>query len=190
MKHLFVIFAVFSLAFFYACQENSITDPVINDTGMQHTPIMQNDLDKDALSYYTGVIKLEGTLLDPSHYFNSYAEINGIVRYRIEDMHFGARPPFAGIKVNLYVNAELKGGCPGYNRPWIVNETAESIVFLSSSTQLLQYIEKSFRVQNTCCGRLNLAMKFQLGEKHLTLESMQLVKVNTTIFPVGDPISQ
>jgi hypothetical protein len=78
MKTFFVTLAAFSLTLFFACQENSITDPVINDTGMQHSTPMENTLDKDALSYYTGAIKLEGILLDPSHHFNAYAEINGI----------------------------------------------------------------------------------------------------------------
>jgi hypothetical protein len=189
MKTFFVILAAFSLTLFFACQENSITDPVINDTGIQHSTPMENTLDKDALSYYSGAIKLERILLDPSHHFNAYAEINGILRYRLEYIRLGARPPYSGIKVSLYVNAEIKGGCPNYRRSWTVNETAETVVLLNSSAQLMDIIEKSFNVHNNCCGKLKLVLNLRLFEKQLDLESMRLVKVNTLIDPISDPIS-
>lgn len=188
MKNLFVIFAVFSLAFFYACQENSITDPAINDTGMEHSTPMENTLDKDQLQ---NGIKLEGILADPIHRLNSYAEIGGVVEYRIENIGTVTKPPYSGVKVSLRVRAELKHDCPHSNGLWVVNERSETVLYTSPGMQITQPFQKSFKVSNTCCGKVRLVMVFSLSGKYLTLESMGLLKVNSSLIePIGDPISE
>jgi hypothetical protein len=164
-------------AFIIGCQESSVTDPVSNDTEMNlDTAEPDNFLDKDLISYYPGVIKLEGMLYDPSHRLNSFAEINGIVRYRLDQISTDKRPPRPSIKVQLYVNAALLGGHTGQNRHWTVNNTAEDIIYTSPDNQSVYFLEKSFRVRNTCCAPLNLVLKFQVSEKSVALMSMHLVK--------------
>jgi hypothetical protein len=54
----------------------------------------------------------------------------------------------------------------------------------------MDIIEKSFNVRNTCCGKLKLVLNLRLIEKQLDLESMKLVKVNTLVEPISDPISR
>ncbi|MBK9097737.1 MAG: hypothetical protein IPM14_06320 [bacterium] len=190
MKALIVALVVIFFAFFFGCHENSLTNPITDDSGMQHSTPMQNTLDKDALSFYTGVIKLEGILLDPIHRLNSYFQISGVVQYRIDDVNLDTVPPYTGIKVSLFVNAELKGDYPGNNALWIVRQAAEVVVPNNSSSQFLRYIEKEFEVHNTCGGKLNLLLTLELCDQYLSFESMRLVKVDNTILPVGDPISQ
>ena len=178
MKTLFVALVALFFAFIIGCQENSITDPVTNDTGAEFTTTTALDIDKDLISYYPGVVKLSGSIFDPSHRLNSYAEINGVVRYRLEKIYTDkTRPPRAAIKVQLYVNAALKSNCPKQDRPWTVINTAEEVVYISPIAQSVYFLEKSFRVRNTCCTPLNLVLKFQVDEKVVTLVSMELKRV-------------
>ena len=175
-------------AFIIGCQESSITDPVSNDTELNlGTSEPNNFIDKDLISYYPGVIKLSGMLYDPSHFFNSYAEISGIVRYGSEQINTDKRPPHSAIKVRLYINAELKGGCSGQHHPWLVSNSSEDLVYTSASIQPVYNLEKSFRVNNTCCSPMNLVLKFQVDEKSLKLVSMCLVKVKISNLPIPDP---
>jgi len=187
MKTLYVSLVAIFFAFFIGCQESSITDPVSKDTELNiGTAEPNNFIDKDLISYYPGVIKLEGMLYDPSHYFNSFAEIKGIVRYSLDQINTDKRPPRPAIKVQLYVNAAIRGGHTGHNLPWTVNKTAEDIVYMSPAIQSAYFLEKSFRVSNTCCAPLNLVLKFQVDEKVVTLVSMSLKKV-PGIVPIADP---
>ena len=175
MKTLFVSLVAFLFAFIIGCQESSITDPVSNDTELSLGTEVPLSVDKDLISYYPGVIKLVGTLLDPSHYFNSMAEIKGIVRYRLEQVDtYDNRPPRSAIKVQLYVKAEIVGGHTGRNSPWTVNETSSDFVYTSPAVQSVYNLEKSFRVRNTCCAPLNLVLKFQVNKKAISLVSMAL----------------
>ena len=59
MKKLLYSLVVFSVLLLIGCQENSITDPVSNDTNLN---LATTVLDKDIISSYPGVIKLEGML--------------------------------------------------------------------------------------------------------------------------------
>ena len=185
MKTLFASLLALFFAYFIGCQENSITDPVMNDAGAEFT-IAAPTIDKDIISYYPGSIKLEGMIYDPSHRLNSFAEIKGTVRYRLDQIQTDKRPPRSAIKVQLYVNAELKSNCPNQNCPWTVINTAEEVLYSSSAIQSVYFLEKSFRVRNTCCASLNLVLKFQVDEKAVTLVSMSLKKA-PDIVPNPDP---
>ena len=177
MKTLFVALVALLFAFFLGCQ-SSITDPVVLEPTKFIGTSEDNSIDKDWFTFqYPNVIKLDGMLYDPSHRLNSSAKINGIVRYRLEEMNAADRPPRSAIKVQLYVNAKLESNCPKEDGPWTVNKTSEDVIYTSPVNQTVYFLEKSFRVKNTCCGPLNLILKFQVSEKSLTLVSMRLVKV-------------
>lgn len=186
MKTLFVSLVALLFAFFLGCH-SSITDPeLLEPTKFIGTSGEDNSAYKDVLSYYPGAIKLEGVLYDPSHRLNSMAEISGIVRYNFEKVTLDKTSPKPAIKGNMYINAELKGGCPGHG-PWIVFGTSEAIVKTSVNYQQVIFVEKSFKVRNTCCSPMNLVLKFQVSEKALTLVSMRLVKVKISNLPIPDP---
>ena len=189
MKTLFVSLAALLFAFFLGCQ-SSITDPVVPES----TEFVGNAEEetfayKDVFNFnYPEMIKLDGTLFDPSHRLNSFAEIKGVVRYGIREVNGGTtavnstefykvRPsgtPDKKFKVSLYVDAALKVNCPRYNQPWTVKKAAEQIVIVSSANQSVIYIQKSFRVKNTCCAPLDLVLKFEVNERELKLVSMEL----------------
>jgi hypothetical protein len=183
MKTLFVSLVTFLFALIIGCQESSITDPVSNDTEFNQGTAVLNAMDKDN---YHEVIYLQGMLQDPSHFFNSFAEIKGTVRYRLEKIITDQRPPWEAIKVQLKVNALLKGGCPGHKGPWTVDNNSVDMVYKSPENESVYYLEKSFRVCNTCCAPLNLVLKFQVDEKKLSLVSMALELVPGWL-PIPDP---
>jgi hypothetical protein len=198
MKTLFVALAALLFAFFLGCQ-SSITDPEISS----HTKYLGSAGEnthtyKDAFSFkYPNQIKLEGTLLDPSHRPNGYAEISGVVRFGIREVKgesvainstefYKTAPsgtPDKKFKVDLYIDAELKGGHYRPHRPWTVKKAADQIVDLNSANQSTTYIQQSFRVKNTCCAPLDLIVKFKVNEKELKLVSMEL-KLVTYVKPI------
>jgi hypothetical protein len=183
MKKLLFSFVVFTVLLFIGCQENSITDPVSNNTNLNLATSEQSFLDKDIISSYPGVIKLEGTLFDPSHYFNNYAAISGFVRYSLDKVILDRIPEDTPIKVRLYVNAELKEDPSGqYSKSLFVNGASEDYVYKSAPNDPVYYLEKSFSVKK---NPLNLVFKFQVDEKSLTLISMRLVKRSE--LPIPDP---
>jgi len=186
MKTLFVSLVVIFFAFLIGCQENSITDPLMNDTGAEFTTATATEIDKDLVSNYPGAIKLNGLIHDPSHRLNSFAEIQGIVRYKLEKIYTDSRPPRPALKVNLYVNADLISNCPKSDLLWTVNKTSEDVIHTSTAKDPVYFLEKSFRVSYTCCAPLNLVLKFQVDEKVVTLISMKLEKV-PGIVPILDP---
>jgi len=177
MKTLFVALAALMFAFFLGCQ-NSITDPVMPET---------NVVSKDVFNFtYPNVIGLKGWIYDPSHRSKSFAEISGVVRYKIQEVSTDGTPAdldktapneiFAAknLKVSLFVDADLKINCRHKNLPSTVNGTAESIVEVNRTDQSDYYIEKSFKVENTCCRPLDLILKFRVSDKQLELVSMRL----------------
>jgi len=189
MKTLFVALVALMFAFFLGCQ-SSITDPEITDNTKFFGSADENTYAyKDAFHFkYPNQLKLEGTLLDPSHRLNSYANIIGSVSYGVREVKGGSvafntpeffktapsGTPNKNFKVDLFVNADLKGGCPGHNHCWEVKKAAEQTVIINSANQSAIFIQKSFRVKDTCCAPLDLILKFEVDGKKLRLVSMEL----------------
>lgn len=199
MKTLFVALVALLFAFFLGCQ-SSITDPEITDNTKFFGSADENTFAyKDAFHFkYPDQLKLEGTLLDPSHRLNSYADISGSVSYGVREVNGGSvvfnttefyktapsGTPDKKFKVDLFVNADLKGGCPGHNC-WEVKKAAEQTVIVNSTNQSAIFIQKSFRVKNTCCAPLDLIVKFEVDGKELKLASMEL-KLVAGVLPIID----
>jgi hypothetical protein len=188
MKTLFVSLVALLFAFFLGCQ-SSITDPVSSES-TKYTSNLQEETAayKDAFnSKYPNMLKLQGTLVDPSHRPNGYADISGVVRYGFKELKGGMVPvnapefyktapsgtPDKKFRVDLYVDADLKGGCVGHNN-WSVKKAAEQTIIISSSRLSVISIQKSFRVKNTCCAPLDLFVKFEVSNKELKIVSMEL----------------
>jgi hypothetical protein len=91
MKTLFVSLAALIFTFIFGCQ-SSITDPeVLEPTKFIGSSDQENSIYKDVFSAtYPNVIKLKGLLWDPSHRLNSFAEIDGVVRYGIKKVSSGS----------------------------------------------------------------------------------------------------
>ena len=179
MKTLFVCFVALLFAFFVGCQ-SSITDPVVNNSeNILRAEDNENAVYKDVVtSYYTGFIKLEGMIFDPSHPPRNFAAISGDIKYVLDQNLEEQKPPSAAIKVKLYVNAELKSGCPKQDRPWTVSARSEEVVYKANPFQSTYNLVKSFKVCHTCCAPLNLVLKLQVTEKKVILVSTTLKKVS------------
>jgi hypothetical protein len=145
------------------------------------------------------VIKLKGQIWDPSHRVYRHAEIDGVVRYgfkKISNESTAQIPididkissdvtPDKKIKVDIYVDAALKTQCPLNNGAWTVKKTADKIISASTANQVVTYIQKTFRLKNTCCAPLNLVLKFEVNKKELKLVSMEL-KLAPRLEPIND----
>lgn len=169
MKTLFVSLVAFLFAFFVGCQ-NSITDPAGSDNGEKFSG-NENLVNKDVLSNYPGVIKLNGIMLDPTLPFNSYVTISGQVRYNLATYPVAANQN--AIKVSLYVDAEMKTDAGYDNSTWKVNDTSEDIVYFTSNDEAI-FFAKAFKVQNTVRYPLYLLFEFQVEGKQLVLISKTL----------------
>ena len=200
MKTLFVSFAALIFIFIFGCQ-SSITDPVVPETNQ-----FIGSTDEETYAYkdvfnatYPNVIKLKGLLWDPSHRLNSFAEIDGVVRYGIKKVSSGSNAqipidiykvgsngtPDKEFKVDLYVDAALKSQCPLNNGAWTVKKAADQIITVNTVNQVVTYIQKSFRLKNTCCAPLNLVLKFEVNKNELKLVSMEL-KLASRLEPIID----
>jgi len=190
MKTLFVALVALLFAFFLGCQ-SSITDPEITDNTKFFGSTDENATAyKDAFNFkYPNQIKLEGTLVDPSHRPNGYADISGVVRYGVREVKDGSvafnSPEFyktapsgtsdKKFKVDLFADADLKGG---HNHAWSVKKAAEQTITINTANQSAIYIKETFRVKNTCCSSLDLVVKFKVNGKELKLVSMELKLVD------------
>ena len=185
MKTLIIFFAAFLFAFFIGC-ENTVTDPVDvgNETDNDYTA---TELSKDIASYYPKTLVLKGVLVDPSHPLNSTAEIKGILRYKIEKRNIDPFSPSKkyALRVSLYTQTNIYGGCNGYKKPW-------TVVFATVDVLIPQFVdpawnlEKVIRVRGTCCAPLNIILRFSVDDKEVKLYSMGLKKCDGAV-PVGDP---
>ena len=190
MKTLFVALVALLFAFFLGCQ-SSITDPVDQESTTFNSNVQeQTSAYKDAFNFkYPSSLKLQGTLLDPSHRPNGYAEISGVVRYGVKEIKGGIKlenalefyktapsgTPDKKFRVDIFVDADLKGG---HNHAWSVEKAAEQTIIINSANQSTTYIQKSFRVKNTCCAPLDLVVKFMVRGKKVILDSMELKLVD------------
>ena len=194
MKTLFVALVALLFAFFTGCQ-SSVTDPEVPESNEYIGYADEESFAyKDVFTFtYPNVIKLEGSIYDPSHRLNSLAEIDGVVRYGFQEVNSvtpgekvvdinKVKPsdisPSKKIKVNIFVDASLKANCVIHNQRWTVKEAAEQIVSVNAANQSVVYIQKSFRVRNTCCAPLDLLFKFEVIGRELRLVSMELKLVD------------
>jgi len=163
MKTLFVAFVAFFYVFFIGCQD-SVIDPVLQDE-INPNSTEQENVYKDVISTWPGYIELNGSLIDMLHP-GFDVQIAGIVRYKLD-------PPdqldAVTMKVNIYVNAEMKSFCPSQNGPWKVFGITEDI--LNSSTKIL---EKLYEVRNTRNCHYKLALRFKISQGELILISKEL----------------
>ena len=174
MKTLFFPLVALLFAFFIGCQ-SSITDPIVTDTGYS--------ANKDFISTLTEVIKLEGMVDDPRPSFNSGVKINGEIRYSIKTVYFDSPPPApqSALKVQLYVDAELKANCALDDELWTVNNVSQDLVYKTDPAESVYYIQKSFRVQSSCPNPMDLVFKFEVNEKELKVISMALIMGNAVV---------
>ncbi len=200
MKTLFVSLVALLFIFFLGC-ESLVTDPeVLEPTKFIGSSDQDNSISKDIFSAtYPNVIKLKGQIWDPSHRVYRHAEIDGVVRYGLKKISHESTAqipidfdkvssdvtPDKKIKVDIFVDAALTTQCPLNIGAWTVKKAADKIISVNTANQVVTYVQKTFRLKNTCCAPLNLVLKFEVNKKELKLVSMEL-KLAPRLEPIND----
>jgi len=173
MKTLIASLVLFLFAFLIGCQ-NSITDPVLPDETNYSNAIEETVAFKDIItSTWPGLIRLHNSIYDPSHP-NLSVLLAGNIKYKVEPAFVVEGTGYGKMKVNFYVDVELKSGCPRQQCSPSVRSFADANVKITSAENEAYFIEKTFIVRNTCCGQLTLMLKFGVTENNIYLVSSTL----------------
>ncbi len=172
MKNLIFVFALFFAAFFNACQENSITDPITD-----------NNLEKNS-SYYTnlnnGKIKLDEELTDPSQNPGAPYNLFGTIEYGIS--HIGSQisaEQYYNTIVKMKIDAVLKPSAlidksSNYSSSYLViKKTTEEFLNISITGAREVKLTKKYEVTGSN-NHLNLVCTFAVTSNRLILKEMHL----------------
>jgi hypothetical protein len=173
MKTIIASLVVLLFAFLIGCQ-NSITDPVVPDQTNFSNAVEETVAYKDVItSTWPGLIRLHNSIYDPSHP-NLSVLLTGNIKYKVEPAAAVESIGYTNMKVNFYVDVELKSGCPRQQCSPSVRNFAEANIKISTAENDVYFIEKSFIVRNACCGQLTLGLKFGVRGNDVFLVSSTL----------------
>lgn len=161
MKKLLFSFVFFSILFVIGCQENSITDPIANESVNK---------DQNPGPYQHGFISLEGMLNDPYPVGNSFYVISGQIEFehRVVSQNY--------VSLHLLTNVELKYLCtvcsPSGTDPLagFISDDSEDYLLITGSSIIL---EKSFTIQEREDGMI-LKCRFLVTTGGIELDAMWL----------------
>jgi hypothetical protein len=134
MKQLLSSLVLFFVLFITGCQENSITDPILNESVQKSQTTGENVI--------SGSIPLEGLLLLPG-WFQSYFSIRGQINYTHELVLLDPAPPAPQYYIDLDLSVRATLIDEGYNGFRISSQSEDIIYDSGDRTYILQ---KSFPV--------------------------------------------
>jgi len=178
MKNLFVSLVTVLVLLVIGCQENSITDPIANESADK---VQAVTLD----TYFHGTIPLEAVLNDPYPIGNSYYRISGQIEYDFRILYLDPIPSAPQRSASIYfeVNADLQYFCTLYpfsyedNLSGFIAEVSEDLVPLGGNFASL--LEKTFTIQGRDDGMV-LKVRFAVTNDRIELNAMWLALPNTT----------
>jgi hypothetical protein len=134
MKQLLSSLVLFFVLFITGCQENSITEPILNESVQKGQTTGENVI--------SGSIPLEGLLLVPGG-FQSYFSIRGQINYTHELVPLDPIPPAPQyyIDLNLSVSATLTDEA---HNSFTISTTTEDNIYVSDDG--IYMLQKSFPV--------------------------------------------
>jgi len=176
MKTLFLTLTALSLAFFIGCQENSITDPVVN------LPVNKDQATAPD-KYFQGTIPLEGSLADPYPVINTFYRISGQIEYNFRIFYADPIPPAPQryLSVRFETNADLQYVCtvcpPNEedNLAGFIADVSEDYIALTGNHASL--FEKTFSIQGREDGMV-LKVRFLVTDNRIELNAMWLALPN------------
>ena len=175
MKTIFLSLVAFLIAFIIGCQESSITDPVVTDQSINSNNVLEAPIAyKTITSTWPGYIRLHQSVYDPSHPMFNNVLINGMVKYKLDVNKANISPLHKYIKLELYVDAEIRHNCPRQKCTPSITAFADEIIRMDLFTDQIYYVEKKFVVRNNCCSPVQLILKFAVQRDNVTLESATL----------------
>ena len=181
MKNLIISLAAASVLFVIGCQENSITDPVADESSNK---VQAETPD----TYLRGTILLEGVLRDPYPVGNSFYRINGEIVFEQKFVYVEPNNRFSKRYAALYftTNASLRYFCtvcsPSEDDKiaGIISEVSEDYVPLGGN--YVSLLEKTFKIQGRA-DNMVLKVRFIVSNSGVELGSMWLA------LPYGIPES-
>jgi len=178
MKNLFVSLVTVLVLFVIGCQENSVTDPIANESS--------NKIQAESPDiYFHGVIPLDGVLNDPYPVGNSFYRISGQIEYDFRILYMDPIPPAPQRYASLYfeTNADLRYFCTVCSPSELdelsgfIAEVSEDFVPLGGNFASL--LEKTFAIQGREDGMV-LKVRFAVTNDRIELNAMWLALPNTT----------
>ncbi|NNJ51948.1 MAG: hypothetical protein HKP17_02165 [Ignavibacteriaceae bacterium] len=164
MKNLFLTMAFFLVLLLIGCQENSITDPVSDDS-------LKKDVTSD--TYHQGAILLERVLQDPNNVMNSYFLIQGEIEYEHELVYLDPIPPAPQfyVSLNLSIEAELSDINAPNGPVWMISGEATDLIYeFDGGTYTLT---KTFSIQGREDG-MYLVCRFIVSANGIELDTISL----------------
>jgi len=172
MKTLFVLLVSFSMALFFACQENIVSDQPADqpvDKVQTGTPV----------NFLSGVIPLERLLRDPHNIGNSFYRVIGQVEYEQKNLNEDGEPAGSEryILLSFTTNAEFQYVCtvcpPNYEDELagFISDVSENPVHAGGNYVTL--LEKSFAIQGRQDGMV-LNCRFAVSSTNVELIAMWL----------------
>lgn len=179
MKNLFISLFAASVLLFIGCQENSITDPVVNESAEKvqvGTPV----------DFFHGVIPLESVLRDPYPIGNSFYRISGQIEYNFRKIYMDPELPKVQRHTSLHleINADLQNFCTVCpptaedELSGFISEISDSYVPVGGNTVSL--LEKTFAIQGREDGMV-LKARFSVSNDKVELNAMWLALPNTKV---------
>jgi hypothetical protein len=186
LKNLFFILALIFSAFFNACQENSITDPITNENSENNIAYKIN--------LASNTIILDTWLLDPSQGPGpcSALRIAGTIDFGVRSNignQISANNGYNTV-VMMTINAELKPSVPvdrpiSYTSPhYSVYEETLDYIMLDPFGAKEYLLIKQYEI--TGCGSIHLVCAFGVTATRVTLRDIRLCCDNQTIYPALD----
>lgn len=186
MKNLIFAFVLIFAAFFNACQENSITDPITNENSEKNIDYKINP--------GSNTIILDTWLLDPSQGPGpcSGLRISGTIDFGVSSNignQISANNRYNTV-VKMTINAQLKPPVPveraiSYNTPHysVYKETLDYIMLDPFGAREYLLI-KQYEI--TGCDRLHLVCTFGVTTTRVILRDIKLCCDGQTIYPALD----
>jgi hypothetical protein len=181
MKNLVVLFAVLTFAFFFACQESNVTDPVQDDAIDLTQQDSRAEKDLKIFNDYK-VIKIEGFVADPLHnqYTKQRAAIKGTIAFEHQLLPADPVPPLTQkyVSLKMWTDIKITVNCPNGEKIWKVYQYTDDMLAINSNSDSFTFFAKAFAVENACCHPVDMMLKFRVSESTLELESVKLYESN------------
>jgi len=175
MKNLLLTLVAFSVLLLIGCQENSLVDP-----------LSQDSINKDSgptSNVTRGTIKLGGLLVLPGG-FQTYYTIDGQINYTHEKVLLDPIPPAPqySIAVGLSIRASISDGSNSFT----VSSNSNDNLYVSEEGIVV--LEKTYPILNSANGMV-LICRFLVTTDGLGLNQMTLEEgwVNPTLNKSKDP---
>jgi len=177
MKNLFSSLVVAVILTAIGCQENTITDPIKNDSVDKVNPGTPD-------TYIQGTIPIKATLNDPYPIGNSFYNISGQITYELRILYVDPPPPAPQqyISFNMQIDADLVNICtvcqPSMEDELsgFISEVSEALIPFNGNT--FSTLERSFLVQSREDG-MTLKVNFSVSNDRVQINAMWLALPNS-----------